>query len=284
MKPTQQTPARRTHLPAASVSRAAARRGALLAATLSAFAAVALALALPPPATAAPPGAEPSPAVWPLTPRPEIVRGFELPAKPWLPGHRGLDLSGSPGQPVLSATKGTITYAGPLAGRGVVVVTNGPLRTTYEPVIASTHVGATVAPGDQLGTLSSAGTHCPPRTCLHWGLRRAATYLNPLTLLTASPVRLLPLAPPPTTGHLLSTNSSTSTAEPQANDPLDPRTSPPVLSPDRDPEPGFHHDSGRGSGDASTPGSLRGSGLAPAVVVGLSAALTLAGGLLIRRH
>ncbi|QNE22788.1 peptidoglycan DD-metalloendopeptidase family protein [Kribbella qitaiheensis] len=145
-----------------------------------------------------PPGAAPRGGVWPLSPRPEIVRGFELPAKPWLPGHRGLDLAGSPGQPVLAATAGTITYAGPLAGRGVVVVTTGLLRTTYEPVIPSVRVGATVTPGQQLGTLSLAGTHCPPHTCLHWGLRNATTYVNPLTLLTSRPVRLLPSAQPQT--------------------------------------------------------------------------------------
>ncbi|MEU0095321.1 peptidoglycan DD-metalloendopeptidase family protein [Kribbella sp. NPDC006257] len=134
--------------------------------------------------------------VWPLSPRPAIVRGFEPPAKPWLTGHRGLDLAGSPGQPVLSATAGTITYAGPLAGRGVVVVTNGPFRTTYEPVIPTIHRGATVTPGTQLGTLSTAGTHCPPNPCLHWGLLNSATYLNPLSLLPTHPIRLLPQPDP----------------------------------------------------------------------------------------
>ena len=143
------------------------------------------------PALAAPPAG-----VWPLSPRPAIVRGFEPPPKPWLPGHRGLDLAGSPGQPVLSATAGTITYAGPLAGRGVVVVTNGPFRTTYEPVIPTTHRGATVTPGTQLGTLSTAGTHCPPHPCLHWGLLNSTTYLNPLSLLPTRPIRLLPQADP----------------------------------------------------------------------------------------
>ena len=61
----------------------------------------------------------------PLVPRPEVVRGFEPPQARWLPGHRGVDLAGSPGQPVLSATAGTITYAGQLAGRGVIVVSHG---------------------------------------------------------------------------------------------------------------------------------------------------------------
>jgi murein DD-endopeptidase MepM/ murein hydrolase activator NlpD len=130
---------------------------------------------------------------WPLTPRPEVVRGFELPAKPWLPGHRGVDLAGQPGQPVLAATPGTITYAGPLAGRGVITITYGARRTTYEPVVPEVRVGATVRTGSVIGRLSAAGSHCLPRACLHWGLLQGRQYLNPLSLLPNRPVRLLPL-------------------------------------------------------------------------------------------
>lgn len=137
----------------------------------------------------------PADAMWPLDPRPQVVRGFELPAKPWMPGHRGVDLAGSPGQPVRAATAGTITYAGPLAGRGVITVATGSRRTTYEPVVPAVTVGATVTPGTVIGHLSAAGSHCAPATCLHWGLVQGKQYLNPLTLLPNRPVRLLPLTP-----------------------------------------------------------------------------------------
>ncbi|TDW81480.1 peptidase M23-like protein [Kribbella pratensis] len=155
-----------------------------------------LPLAAPPP----PPTPSPPPhavAAWPLQPRPEIVRGFELPAKPWLPGHRGVDLAGRPGQPVLAATAGTITYAGALAGRGVVTIAIGPRRTTYEPVVPAVSVGVTVKTGTVIGRLSAAGSHCVPRSCLHWGLLQGKQYVNPLTLLPNRPVRLLPLAERP---------------------------------------------------------------------------------------
>lgn len=239
------------------VLRTAIRPTLLVAA--GAFAAALVALALPPPpASAVPPGATPG-ASWPLSPRPQIVRGFEPPPKPWLPGHRGLDLAGSPGQPVLSATAGTITYAGPLAGRGVVVVTTGPLRTTYEPVIPSARIGTTVTPGQQLGTLSTAGTHCPPRPCLHWGLRQATNYLNPLTLLSTRPVRLLPQAtaalkqptPAPPLDHASATDHPVSTA---------------------------------GDPTISSRPADRSTGSASAAVVGIAAVLTVGGALLIRRH
>ena len=50
--------------------------------------------------------------------------------------------SARPGQPVHTALAGTVTYAGLLAGRGVVVVDHGATRTTYEPVTAAVAVGA----------------------------------------------------------------------------------------------------------------------------------------------
>src|SRR5262245_38526493 len=105
--------------------------------------------------------------VWPLTPRPPVVRGFEPPPKPWLPGHRGVDLLGGVGQSVRAASAGTVVYAGPLVGRGVVVISHGAARTTYEPVVPSVHVGDSVQSGEPIGTLSAATSHCAPRVCLH---------------------------------------------------------------------------------------------------------------------
>jgi murein DD-endopeptidase MepM/ murein hydrolase activator NlpD len=144
------------------------------------------------------PGWDPTPAparegVWPLAPRPGIHEGFDPPSEPWGPGHRGVDLEGRVGQPVRAALGGTITFAGVLAGKGVVVVDHGSTRTTYEPVEASVSVGDRVTQGQSIGTLRRGMSHCFPRACLHWGLRRGDTYLNPLTLVGLGPVRLLPL-------------------------------------------------------------------------------------------
>jgi murein DD-endopeptidase MepM/ murein hydrolase activator NlpD len=94
---------------------------------------------------------------------------------------------------VHASLAGTVTVAGTLAGRGVVVVDHGGIRTTYEPVTARVHVGDAVARGSVIGTLQLAASHCFPRACLHWGLLRGAVYLDPLTLVGAGPVRLLPL-------------------------------------------------------------------------------------------
>jgi murein DD-endopeptidase MepM/ murein hydrolase activator NlpD len=131
--------------------------------------------------------------VWPLQPQPEVVRAFDPPDTPFGAGHRGVDLAGSVAQPVLAALAGRVSFAGPLAGRGVVVVDHGATRTTYEPVAAEVAVGQPVPRGGRLGTLQLAGSHCFPRACLHWGWRRGDTYLDPLLLVGGGPIRLLPL-------------------------------------------------------------------------------------------
>ncbi|ROR92138.1 peptidoglycan DD-metalloendopeptidase family protein [Nocardioides aurantiacus] len=142
---------------------------------------------------------EPTPApahdgAWPLLPRPRIVAGFDPPAVRWGAGHRGVDLAGSPGSAVRAALPGRVSFSGTVAGRGVVVVDHGGVRTTYQPVAARVPVGRQVSRGEVVGRLALAGSHCLPAACLHWGLRRGEVYLDPLTLVGGGPVRLLPMA------------------------------------------------------------------------------------------
>ena len=122
-----------------------------------------------------------------------MLRRFAVGPQPWSPGHRGVDLAGAPGQAVVSAGAGTVTFAGVVAGRGVVAVAHsGGLRTTYEPVTAEVRAGDAVAAGAPLGVLVT-GSHCAT-TCLHWGALRGKVYLDPLSLLRPpAPPILLPL-------------------------------------------------------------------------------------------
>ena len=130
---------------------------------------------------------------WPL-PSPAVARGFDPPPRPWLAGHRGVDLAGAAGTPALSAAPGIVVFAGTVAGRPVVSLAHaGGLRTTYEPVSALVHPGQAVAAGAPIGTLLAGHPGCPVAACLHWGVRRGAEYLDPLALLGLRRVRLLPL-------------------------------------------------------------------------------------------
>ncbi|MFF9482316.1 M23 family metallopeptidase [Streptomyces sp. NPDC014733] len=118
-----------------------------------------------------------------------------------------MDLAAPPGTTVRAAAPGEVAFAGVVAGRGVVTVQlsdtgEPPLRTTYEPVHASVRKGDRVAAGQPVGVLQQGPFHCH-ETCLHWGLLRGKTYLDPLTLLPpdmrrTGPSRLLPLTGVPT--------------------------------------------------------------------------------------
>ncbi|TYL51641.1 M23 family metallopeptidase [Nocardioides sp. BGMRC 2183] len=133
--------------------------------------------------------------VWPLRPTPAVVHDFDPPATTYGAGHRGVDLAGAPGAVVRAALPGSVLFAGTLAGRGVVVVGHGETRTTYEPVQATVSVGDSVVAGGTIGRLQVPMSHCFPQACLHWGWirNRDDVYLDPLLLVGAGPIRLLPL-------------------------------------------------------------------------------------------
>jgi murein DD-endopeptidase MepM/ murein hydrolase activator NlpD len=134
---------------------------------------------------------------WPLRPRPAVLRTFDAPAPDWNRGHRGVDLAGTPGQPVYAAGAGTVVYAGLLAGRQVVSLAHpGGLHTSYEPVQASVRVGQLLTGGTVIGELLAGHPGCPA-ACLHWGAMwgpaARADYVDPLGLLASTPIRLKPL-------------------------------------------------------------------------------------------
>jgi murein DD-endopeptidase MepM/ murein hydrolase activator NlpD len=120
-----------------------------------------------------------------------------------------VDLAADGGAPVRTVAAGRVSFAGPVAGRGVVSVEltgtgEPPLRTTYAPVEAAVRKGDEVAAGELLGTVEPTGPHCT--ACLHWGLLRGEVYLNPLSLLppwllNAGPSRLLPVLGVPLPGR-----------------------------------------------------------------------------------
>lgn len=130
---------------------------------------------------------------WPLRGQPQVAGEFDPPQAPWHAGHRGIDLRAGPGEPVLAAGTGRIVYAGMVAGRGVVSITHGKRRTTYEPVVPAVHTGETVTAGERIGVLARQATHCSPDSCLHWGLRIDGSYRDPRHLLGHGPIRLLPV-------------------------------------------------------------------------------------------
>jgi hypothetical protein len=87
-----------------------------------------------------------------------------------------------------------VLYAGMLAGRGVISIRDGSLRTTYEPVDPVVRAGDNVVAGQLIGYVSTAADACgPPGSCLHWGALESDLYVDPLALLGVPRVRLLPI-------------------------------------------------------------------------------------------
>lgn len=130
---------------------------------------------------------------WPLAGTPSVVHPFAAPPGPYAPGHRGADLAAPVGAAVLAPAAGTVTLAGRVAGVPVVVVSHaGGLRSTLQPVTATVPVGTSVRAGAVVGRLAPDPGHCTPAACLHWGVLRGTTYLDPVRLIRPPRVVLLP--------------------------------------------------------------------------------------------
>ncbi|MCU1688154.1 MAG: Peptidase [Jatrophihabitantaceae bacterium] len=141
-----------------------------------------------------PAGASASPRYALPLPGAQVAAGFDPTATPYGPGHRGVDLRAAQGDQVRAAADGTVTFAGPVAGRGVVVVLHRDgIRTTYEPIDPSTSAGAIVRRGEVIGLV--AGEHAGRDDVLHWGARRGEAYLDPLRLIR--PLGVVRLSPRP---------------------------------------------------------------------------------------
>lgn len=135
---------------------------------------------------------------WPLDGR-AVARDLDLPESRYGSGHRGVDLAGSPGETVRAVAPGTVSFAGTVAGVGVVTVSHGAERSTYQPMEdVSVTVGDAVDRGQALGRLGPAGSHCAT-ACLHLGRLHGEDYLDPLERLgRGQRFRLVdPDGPPP---------------------------------------------------------------------------------------
>ena len=120
-----------------------------------------------------------------------VVAPFERPASAFGPGHRGVDLRLTPGDAVVAAADGVVSFAGAVAGRRWVTIEHADgIRTTYG-VLADlvVHPNQLVRRGELIGHAAGA-THADLAVpLLHWGARRGNEYLDPLLLVDRGPWR-----------------------------------------------------------------------------------------------
>lgn len=125
---------------------------------------------------------------WPSGTPVAVTRPFDPPSQDWLSGHRGVDLAVPVGSEVYSPAAGTVTFAGHLVDRNVVVIEHDHRRSTFEPVAPIVSLGDHVEAGQPIGIVEEG--HAPGP--LHWGVKVGPKrYLNPLRQLL-SPVVLKP--------------------------------------------------------------------------------------------
>ncbi|MFS0794073.1 murein hydrolase activator EnvC family protein [Microbacterium sp. 1P10AE] len=125
--------------------------------------------------------------VWPVD-AVQVIRPFEAPLHRYAAGHRGVDLGGV--DRVRAPARGTVAFAGMVAGRPVVTIDHGDgLVTTFEPVTTTLRVGDTVARGDPVGAVAVGGH--TPAGAVHFGVRWKGDYINPLRLLGGVPRAVL---------------------------------------------------------------------------------------------
>ncbi|MET0951684.1 MAG: peptidoglycan DD-metalloendopeptidase family protein [Aeromicrobium sp.] len=140
---------------------------------------------------------------WPLDDH-RLGATFDPPESDYGPGHRGVDIEASIGDPVRAVTAGTVAFAGPVGGVPVVTIDHGRERSTYQPVRARVRVGDAVDARDVIGTLLGTPSHCGG-ACLHLGRRVGPDYLDPLDVLGGGRFQLIdpagaPPPPPPGAG------------------------------------------------------------------------------------
>lgn len=127
---------------------------------------------------------------WPVRPPLRVIAPFLAPPTPYSAGHRGIDIQSTAGAEVRAPARGVVTFAGPVAGRGVVAIDHGSgIVSAIEPVAAGVAAGATVDQGDLLGRVAGGG-HCDG-TCVHFGVRLHGEYVSPLLFLGGVPRAVL---------------------------------------------------------------------------------------------
>ena len=124
---------------------------------------------------------------WPTGEPVPVVEGFAPPAHDWLPGRRGVTLRYPAPYPVYACASGTVTTAGPVAGRGVISIRHDVggdvIWSTYLPSVA---VGDRVEKGDVIGVVEGDSP------TLHWGAKTGRrTYIDPIRMTLGHP-RVLP--------------------------------------------------------------------------------------------
>lgn len=108
---------------------------------------------------------------------------FVNPVSQRAPGHRGIDLKEMNGEMLLSPVAGRVSFVGKVFSRNVISIrTANELIVSFEPVCSTLQESEVVSAGQEIGRWclqdETYQEHCPG--CVHFSVRSARGYLNPL--------------------------------------------------------------------------------------------------------
>lgn len=132
---------------------------------------------------------------WPV--RGPVLRGFQEPAGPYGPGHRGIDIGATLGTPVAAAQEGVVAFSGWVGGSLFLSIDHPDgVRTTYSWLTeVSVRRGDPVGRGQAVARTGAGHPGLDPPH-LHFGARVGEVYIDPMLLLErGSLVGLVHLAP-----------------------------------------------------------------------------------------
>lgn len=115
-------------------------------------------------------------------------KDFQNPVELRSRGHRGIDLSDMRESPVLAPFGGEVSFVGKVFHRSTITIrSNTGLLASFEPICSALTVGDRVSAGAEIGSWCEADAeyreHC--EDCVHFSIRSARGYLNPLLFLGA---------------------------------------------------------------------------------------------------
>jgi peptidase M23-like protein len=121
----------------------------------------------------------------------EVITQFRNGEDPYASGqHRGIDIAGDVGSPVVAAASGVVRFAGTAGSSGLTVgirTEDGRFDTSYLHLSSiSVRAGQRVSAGEQVGGVGVTGVRSAERPHLHFGVREAGSrhaYLDPLAFL-----------------------------------------------------------------------------------------------------
>jgi Peptidase family M23 len=139
--------------------------------------------------------------VWPL--HGEVITPYRNGDDPYAAGqHRGIDIAGAVGAPVVAAAGGEVRFAGTAGSSGLTVsvrISEGYDTSYLHLSSVEVRTGERVSAGGRIGAVGTSGTRSAEAPHLHFGVREAGeqhAYLDPLAFLPP-PASAAPDGPSP---------------------------------------------------------------------------------------